>query len=141
MNRLVSAFMLLLPCSLAWGAEPPALGRLFFTPEKRADLDQQRQLNLQESQTLQGATLQLDGVVLRSDGRKTVWINGRPQNDNTGSGGVAARTRPAIPGEATLTPNGEASVELKVGENINRATREKSNALGDDSIKIRSVHR
>ncbi len=46
------------------------LGRLFFTPEKRATLERQRQLNIQETQTLEGASMSLDGVIVRSSGRE-----------------------------------------------------------------------
>jgi len=41
------------------------LGRLFFTPERRATLDRQRQFNIQEVRTLEGATVSLDGIVRR----------------------------------------------------------------------------
>ena len=47
-------------------ADSQELSRLFFTPEKRATLDRQRTLNIQEAQTLQGTTMSLDGVVYRS---------------------------------------------------------------------------
>ena len=47
----------------AHAADAPELGRLFFTPERRATLERQRTFNVQEAQTLQGTTMSLDGVV------------------------------------------------------------------------------
>lgn len=65
---------------------PPAshaeLGRLFYTPGQRAGLEQARLQN--RTQTVQTASIPpkpvtYDGVVIRSDGHSTRWINGKPQ--------------------------------------------------------------
>ena len=63
----------------ALAADPPLppLGRLFMTPEWRANLERQRQLNIQETRSLEGGAMRLDGVVLRSTGKSTVWVNNR----------------------------------------------------------------
>ncbi|MCK9285816.1 MAG: hypothetical protein M0P39_16220 [Rhodocyclaceae bacterium] len=128
--------------ALLYSALPPALaaddieiGRLFFTPERRANLDRQRQLNIQETQTLEGSTMSLDGIVRRSGGKQTVWVNGRAQND-TGTTGVVVGSRGARPGEAVLSAGGEAPAELKVGESINRATRERNDKLGGGRVTV-----
>ena len=47
----------------ARAADTQELGRLFFTPERRATLEHQRAFNAQEAQTLQATTTSLDGVV------------------------------------------------------------------------------
>ncbi len=131
-------FILFLTCAtpLAYAEEP--LGRLFFSPEKRAVLERQRQLNVQvqETQTLEGATMHLDGVIQRSGGKKTVWINGQPQNDNATPLGVAAKIAPGDPGRASLSAEGESPVNLKVGETVNRATREKDNGIDGGKIVV-----
>lgn len=114
------------------------LGRLFFTPEKRAALERQRQLNIQETQTLEGASMSLDGVVVRSSGKRTVWINSRAQHDASAPAGVTAETGPRQPGQAVLQAGEETPARLKVGESINRATRESSGGLAQGQI---SVHR
>lgn len=107
------------------------LGRLFFTPERRAALERQRQLNIQEVRTLEGATLRLDGVVRRSSGKSTVWINGTPQNeDDARRSGVDVRLKPGHPGSALIAPGDEAPTQLKVGEAVNRATGERESRLG-----------
>ncbi len=115
-----------------------ALGRLFFTPEKRATLERQRQLNIQEAQTLEGASMSLDGVVVRSSGKRTVWINSRAQHDQAAPAGVSAGIKARQPGQAVLQAGEEAPASLKVGETINRATRESAGGLAQGQI---SVHR
>ncbi len=61
----------------AFAAEAQELGRLFFTPERRAAMERQRTQNVEEARTLQGTTMSLDGVVYRSSGKATVWITSR----------------------------------------------------------------
>jgi hypothetical protein len=79
MNRLLCLLLLLaLPAS----ASAAALGRLFYTPEQRSGLEQARQQK--RAATADGTTaapkpLTYDGIVLRSDGRATRWIDGKPQ--------------------------------------------------------------
>ena len=61
------------PCQ----AEETTLGRLFFTPERRQAMDRQRQLNLPDKeQTEDAAKLTINGVVTRSNCKRTVWVNG-----------------------------------------------------------------
>lgn len=121
----------------AFGAE--ALGRLFFTPERRAALERQRQLNIQESQkTIEGAELGISGIVRRSSGRNTAWVNSEPLDARgADSAGVRIRLDQANPGQATVVAGEEAPASLKVGEAINRATRETATGLGDGRIVIK----
>lgn len=125
---LITGALVVLPAA----AEP--LGRLFLTPERRTALERQRQANIQESQSLEGAVMSLDGTVVRSSGKATVWVSGRPQHDMDGSGGVAVNLSRERPGEAVLAPGDEAPARLRVGESINRATREKTDGLGGGTI-------
>jgi hypothetical protein len=113
-----------------------SLGRLFLTPDKRAMLERQRQTNaqVQETQTLQGATMHLNGIVQRSGGKKTVWINGQSQSDDATTFGVTAKI--ADPARASLAAEGEPAVSLKVGETVNRATRETDNGLEGGKILV-----
>lgn len=86
-------------CVLAAGgiaparAEAPDPGRLFFTPVQRAQLEAARA----RSQPGQGkqapaddapAPLRYDGVVIRSDGKTTRWVDGRPQLDGAAVSGL-----------------------------------------------------
>ena len=119
----------------AYAADTPALGRLFFTPERRAILERQRTFNVQETQALQGTTMTLDGVVYRSSGKATVWVNRQAQTESEASRtGVNAVVSPRSPGSALLAPGEEAAAQLKVGEAINRATGERNTRLGGGSV-------
>lgn len=117
----------------AW-AEP--LGRLFLTPERRAVLERQRQLNIQEVRTIEGSVVRLNGIVTRSSGKSTVWVNQRPQNENAIGTGVTHAVSPRSPGHAMLTPSEEAPISLKVGESINRGTGEKADGLGSGRVTV-----
>ena len=115
--------------------ETPKLGRLFFTPEKRATLERQRAFNIQEAQTLQGTTMSLDGVVVRSSGKATVWINRQAQHEGERARtGVSAVVSPRTPGSALLAPGEDTPTRLKVGEAVNRATGERNTRLGGGSV-------
>lgn len=128
----LSGVVLLVP---AHAADPGELGRLFFTPERRATLERQRTLNVQETQALQGTTMSLDGVVYRSSGKATVWVNRQAQTENEASRtGVSAVISPTAPGRAMLAPGEEAPAQLKVGEAMNRATGERNTRLGGGSV-------
>ena len=67
-------------------------GRLFYTPEQRAQLEAARDRNVtqtrQASPTVTSAPLRFDGMVIRSDGKSTSWVNGRPQVGATGVKGL-----------------------------------------------------
>lgn len=128
---LMPALLGLAVIAPACAADVPELGRLFFTPERRATLERQRQFSIQEGQTLQGSSMSLDGVVYRSGGKSTVWINRQAQTENESSRtGVDAVVAPGAPGSAILSPGEEAPTRLKVGEAINRATGERNTRLG-----------
>ena len=137
----------LLIASSAWHVHaestlPSPLGRLFFTPEKRLALERQRLSNIQETQTLEGATMSLDGVVQRSSGKSTVWINGRAQDEHDGvRTGVTVHLTPKNPGRAQLSPGEESPTQRKVGEAINRATGERNDRLGGGIVKTPASRR
>lgn len=128
---------LLLAGPTAGAVEPaPALGRLFLTPEWRATLERQRRLNVQETRSLEGGSMRLDGVVVRSSGKATVWVNNQPQTENASDTGVIAATSPRQPGRATLVTGAEPPADLKVGVTLNRATRETEGGLAEGAIKV-----
>jgi len=141
MNRIATlCCALLLACASlpaqAQKAQTDSLGRLFFTPEKRLLLERQRASNIQAAQSLEGETMSLDGVVQRSSGKSTVWINGRAQEENEAARtGVNVRLTPKDPGRAQLSPGEELPTQLKVGEAINRATGERNDRLGGGVVK------
>ena len=128
---IVSALLSLFTLAPAHAANSPELGRLFFTPERRATLERQRTFNVQEAQTLQGTTMSLDGVVYRSSGKTTVWINRQDQTEvESARTGVSAVVSPKTPGSALLAPGDEPPSRLKVGETVNRTTGARNTRLG-----------
>lgn len=129
--QMLAGLLSLAALAPACAAPPTELGRLFFTPERRSILERQRLHNVQEAQTLQGTTLSLDGVVYRSSGKATVWINRQAQTESESARtGVSAVVSPKNPGSALLAPGEEAPAQLKVGETMNRATGERNTRLG-----------
>lgn len=66
-------------------ADTPPLGRLFLDPQQRAKLDIQRQRNPDFLQDTGDSTASqtLNGEVRSSNGRRTRWINGEANWDNT----------------------------------------------------------
>jgi hypothetical protein len=77
-------------------AEPVELGRLFYTPAQRAQLESVRARNVSQlaGQNQRGssdgapAPLRFDGMVIRSDGKTTRWVDGKPQLDGSGVSGL-----------------------------------------------------
>ena len=89
------------------------LDRLFFTPERRQAMDRQRQLNplgTAEPANQETPTLTINGVVTRSSGKRTVWINGEIKND------------------ATLT--------VKVGDTLDKNTGETTPLLDEGKVVV-----
>ena len=124
---------------------PPAqaegeLGRLFFTPERRQALDRQRQFNIEEKQEVpEDPTLTINGVVMRSSGKRTVWINGAAQNDNEMPSGVEVIPSRKSPGKVIVQSGDSVIGDAKVGENVNRNTGETTDLLGDGKIKLKNT--
>ncbi|MEW5887586.1 MAG: hypothetical protein AB1768_00825 [Pseudomonadota bacterium] len=132
---LAIALLSLVP-QLCFAAQAEQLGRLFLTPQARSTLERQRQLNIQHTQVLEGDTLSVTGVVVRSSGKSTTWINGVPQHDGGGATGVRVEVDRRNPGQATVIDGGNAPVPLKVGESLNRGARETTSSMGDGRIGI-----
>ena len=78
------------------------LGKLFFSPAQRAALDAGKQINQPGSADKQARkpdtppSVTLNGVVVRSDGERTVWINGKPYQQRNPDG-IRVKTNPSIP--------------------------------------------
>lgn len=103
-------------------AEP--LGRLFFAPAQRAALDaarqQERSVRIvdEEEVSSAAASLALNGIVVRSDGRATVWINSKAQNGKRLPQGAALDgVRAEEGGIGVKLPAGR-PVPLKVGQSL-----------------------
>lgn len=110
------------------------LGRLFFTPAERASLDNQRKLAADEAnrpvrrdpqlpKAPPPRLLTLNGVVRRSDGETTIWVNNQPVNNRFQDVDV-------LPGSITREgvgvqlPGAGRRVRLKVGQSVDSSTGE-----------------
>ena len=140
MRRTLPGILLAGLLTVAAAAPPAAaeeLGRLFFTPERRTALDRQRQLNIREAQpVIEGATLSVSGVVQRSSGKTTTWVNNAPQDEKEGTG-VRVEVDRANPGRTVVTAGEEEPTRLNVGETINRSTRETTTGVGAGRITVK----
>lgn len=118
---------------------PPAPGRLFFSAERRQALDQQRRTKQFQETVVEGDTLTLDGMVTRSSGKWTLWINGSPvtEKDSTSVGAAPVAGRP---GQGRLKAGGDSagSSTLVVGNGIDRSTGSGTSLLGDGAIRVHS---
>jgi hypothetical protein len=114
---------------LPLAAASQELGRLFFTPAQRQDLDRRRTSNTQAAVAVVEDRVTANGRVTRSLGPSTTWINGQPQDD-------PLRERNAA--MVRLPPEeNQPSVSLKIGETLDRTSGEKRDGLGGGSITIR----
>lgn len=104
------------------------LGRLFFTPAQRASLDvarsQRARTALSTEKTDEEAapvpqTITYGGVLRRSDGKTTVWINNQPVHDRESAGAATIIGRVRPDGSITLqVPQSGRSVILKPGQSV-----------------------
>ena len=135
-NRELKPLLAVLALTLLCAAAPnrataEELGRLFFTPQQRQDLDRRRASNRAEEEApqIKEGPLTLDGHVQRSSGKTATWINLAPQYDD---GSVSKD-----PARVTVVPNaGEPGVSLKVGQTYDRASGEVRGLLGGGEVQV-----
>lgn len=99
-----------------------ALGRLFYTPEQRARMDVARQHERsaridEEESAPQSTNILLNGVITRSDGKSTLWINNRIQNEASQAATVSKGGEVRV-----VTPGAKRTVPLKVGQSIDMSS-------------------
>lgn len=120
MARLIFLLITATLLGLAAPASAEPLGRLFFSPDERAILDQQRQKG---SSVVVTSTerITLNGIVQRSSGKTTLWINRLPQNENETPQGVTVQPgKTSKPSAVLLLPSGK-QVQLKAGQTFDAA--------------------
>ena len=113
--RRITACGLIRPTLLFLGliATTPAhaeeLGRLFFTPAQRTQLDHSYAREARPDNN--DRALRLDGIVQKHGGKRTAWINGVPQQ----AGSSDDKTPESLP----LTVPGQSKpVKVKVGQKV-----------------------
>jgi hypothetical protein len=123
---LSSALLGAMPCASAQD-----LGRIFFTPQQRQDLDRRRNLNVTESEVVVESLVTVNGHVTRSSGKTTTWINGVPQYDTY---------RGRAPDRVGVD-RGDIAVGVKIGQTLDRSTGEVRDTLQGGGIKVNPAPR
>jgi hypothetical protein len=99
------------------------LGRLFFTPQQRQELDRRRTSNIQEKEEVViESAVTVNGHVTRSSGKTTTWVNGVAQYDAY-SGRDPARVQ---------LQDGS----LKIGQTLDRTRGEVKDGLQGGSVRV-----
>lgn len=108
-----------LACGTSMAADP--LGRLFFSPGQRSALDAGRTTSTPQGVRAPAArgprTVTLNGVVTRSDGESTVWVNGQALDGNPISGVTATPGKDPASARVRLDGTGK-TVNIRVGQSV-----------------------
>ncbi len=113
-------------CSLS-SAHAAELGRLFYTPQQRAQLDA-GQTSPDNPEGGGRSYITVNGVIQKQGGKRTVWINGQPQPAENGNEKTPATVPVAVPGKPR-------PVQLKVGQRLLLNTPPPSTTEEDKSEK------
>ena len=125
MKRLLALFTGLTLCGVTPAAE--TVGRFFFTPTERAQLDlaraQNRTPQLKPTEPADTGpapqVLTYSGIVRRSDGKSVLWLNNRPVDEKEALAGFAVKGRIHSDGGVTVqVPQTGRSIDLKVGQSV-----------------------
>lgn len=108
-HAMSKILLLTLLLSLLPSVQAGTLGRLFYTPQQRQQMDYQIASGASEEENRN--YIVVNGVVQKQGGKRTIWVNGAEQADGTSAG--------RNPASATVTPPGKTGpVYLKVGEKL-----------------------
>lgn len=128
MMRLRAAAILALTF-IAGAAGAAELGRMFYTPAQRATLDNARKQNIRveigndnsEQQQPSAApvpqNVSVNGVIRRSDGKNTIWLNNHAISEQQ-AGGINAAVGKGDNRVHLRVPESGRSVDLKVGQTV-----------------------
>ncbi|MBU1426978.1 MAG: hypothetical protein KKH12_03885 [Gammaproteobacteria bacterium] len=108
MNRYSLTFLLLTLIGLLPTAQAGELGRLFFTPQQRQQLDMTGNSG---DNNAQRNYIIVNGVVQKKGGKRTVWINGTAQTAEQGNDKAPSTATVDVPGKSR-------PVQLKVGQKL-----------------------
>lgn len=113
---LVVVLMGLLPAARA----ADAIGRIFFTPAQRAQLDLARSQKIVATQTKDEPIPEFvtyNGIVRRTDGKATVWVNNKAMSGAELNAAQPLAGRIDRSGRILLqAPQGAGSLQLQVGQ-------------------------
>jgi len=111
MTKIFIAIYIFTPFMFTNTAQAGSLGRLFFTPEQRAQLEQNRTRNATAEDGSSSSVLTVNGIVQKKGGARTVWINGVAQS----AGNSDERSPEALP---VTVPGQSHPVRVKVGQKL-----------------------
>jgi hypothetical protein len=109
--RIYATCLLLTLFSFPPVAQAGELGRLFFTPQQRQQLEFHETSGNSSSDSGQRNYIIVNGVVQKQGGNRTVWINGAAQETERGNDRTPATVPVAVPGKSR-------PVQLKVGQKL-----------------------
>jgi len=127
---------LMLTCSIGTAQAEVVFGRLYTTPGQRAQLDEARNklptdgikidiveqellpTETAETQTDTSQSISLDGIVYRTDGKNTAWINRNSTNEgNIENQFTTVGERDVRSNQVRITlPDNHTRIDLKVGQ-------------------------
>jgi hypothetical protein len=126
MTRVAMPLFAIALAASATVAQAQELGRLFFTPEQRAQLDERRKAHVPDKPApvlVESPSTRLDGYVKRSHGKSTLFVNGEPIPDGTDTEGMKIVPDRASADRATVVTGVRGRrIPLKVGESLDRET-------------------
>ena len=132
MSRRLILAIVLGGLSAAGSAQEPSLGRLFLTPEQRAALDSARRNKIRAEAVVAAAdrkpktptarSVTINGVVNRSDGESTIWVNGHATEGETQDGMHVVIAPGSSSSVVVREPARGKHVRLKVGQRADLVT-------------------
>ena len=119
--------MLFIISTLPYVAAGEEVGRLFFTPEQRLQLEQLESKPKGETEIIISDRIIVNGIVQRNGGSRVVWINGAPQSRESSNGILIERDiePDSVPVKILGADN---SIRLKVGQSIDLDSTELRNS-------------
>lgn len=109
MNPTLKISLAGLALTAATGVYAAELGRLFFTPEQRMQLEYSQQQG--DNAPGNSGSLTVNGIVQKHGGKRTVWINGVPQ--------LAGKSDEHAPESLPVAAPGQSRpVKVKVGQRV-----------------------
>ena len=123
--------------TLTWAED--SLGKLFFSPAQREALDAGKRIFIKRAEQGQAAPAKprvpdvaVNGVVTRSDGERTVWVNGQAFH-NESPDGIRVRTNPNRPASTSISiPQTQKTADVLVGQQLDVVTGRIQNQVSRD---------
>lgn len=110
MNKSALSILLLALLGISHGAQAGQLGRLFYTPQQRQQIEYDGTSSASEEGKRRNYIV-VNGVVQKKGGNRTVWINGTAQPAERGNDKPPSTASVNVPGKSR-------PVHLKVGQKL-----------------------